>query len=240
MLFHRLVSAQSFPRRLQPAALPYGWDPGAAKHTNEWGFSLLCFGEKDYILKSCIYYTRAMGNKCRRSIHRRANWALLTSLYIFSLMDVLGNQVTLVTQTSLSKNHSKSNINSGVKDETPEEPRLSFSLCPHWVFQRKGKEADYTLLSLRKSRYIKNLNVGAAKYLLILTLKIKVGDHDIQKNSAHIRTGLSPWKRTEDLPCAVWHSPGVSLQTQSISEHFGLEELRAKVASWTDDLSTGI
>jgi len=28
MPFHLLVSAQSFPRRLQPAALPYGLDPG--------------------------------------------------------------------------------------------------------------------------------------------------------------------------------------------------------------------
>lgn len=34
-LFHLLVSAQSFPRRLQPAALPYGWDAGAGKHVSE-------------------------------------------------------------------------------------------------------------------------------------------------------------------------------------------------------------
>lgn len=35
MLFHLLVSAQSFPRRLQPAALPCGWEPGAGKHVND-------------------------------------------------------------------------------------------------------------------------------------------------------------------------------------------------------------
>lgn len=35
ILFHLLVSAQSFPRSLYPAALPYGWGPGAGKHVNE-------------------------------------------------------------------------------------------------------------------------------------------------------------------------------------------------------------
>lgn len=57
VLFHLLVSAQSVPRRLQPAALPYGWNPGAGNEV------CLCHAWAE-ALKSCLCNTKAIKSRC--------------------------------------------------------------------------------------------------------------------------------------------------------------------------------
>lgn len=61
-----------------------------------------------------------------------------------------------MTQKCLSKNHFKSQFHiidkQWEKDEILDKSKLFFSSRPHWIFQKKGKEADHTLFSSRKSR----------------------------------------------------------------------------------------